>query len=275
MLLFLALAQAGMPAGIDLEAVDRWDGLAEQLLDGPPGCWEVVGRASWNWDIGRFGGNRGDAVFAGRLTDGEWSEVHLAPLGEIQRERRKTEIRVYAEEARFAPLMGRIDGARITVASDAEEVEVEAEEQAQASNVVRRTLDRIGGSAITSWAQWNDQAGGVVLHRMIPLGDGARADEAHVEVFFPGGQERPTSIDIDFPETFGSGSWPRRFKIRGAEAHLRGVVAGDHVFPASEAFRFDFGILGWWGSGAQTIVYEQIKPCPMPGATKPAPEADE
>ncbi len=259
-----------MPPGVDLEAVDRWDGLAEQLIDGPRGCWEVVGRASWNWDLGRFGGNRGDAAFAGRLVDGEWSEIHLAPMGEIQRERRKTEIRVYAEEARFAPLIGRIQGARITVASDAEEVEVQADEQAEASNVLRRTLDRIGGSAITSWAQWNDVSGGVVLHRMIPLGDHG-GDEAHVEVFFPGGQERPTSIDIGFPESFAAGSWPRRFRIRGAEVHLRGVVAGAYVFPASEAYRFDFGLFGWWGSGAQTIAYEQIKPCPAPTATPAVP----
>ena len=103
---------------------------------------------------------------------------------------------------------------------------------------------------------------GVVLHRMIPLGEGGRAEEAHVEAFFPGGQSRPTSVDVDFPDVFASGTWPRRFKIRGAEVHLRGVVAGDQVFPASEAFRFEFGLFGWWGSGAQTIVYEQIKPCP-------------
>jgi len=268
--LLLALAHAGMPPGVDLEAVDRWDGLADRLIDGPKGCWEVVGRASWNWDLGRFGGNRGDAVFAGRMQDGLWSEVHLAPLGEIQRERREAEIRVYATEARFAPLVGRLEGARITVASDAEKVELQAEEQAEASNVLRRTLDRIGGSAITSWAQWNDPMGGVVLHRMIPLGEGTRADEAHVEVFFPGGQELPTSVDIGFPQSFASGSWPRRFKIRSAEVHVRGAVAGKQVFPASEAFRFEFGAFGWWGSGAQTIVYEQIKPCAAPSPATPA-----
>ena len=187
--------------------------------------------------------------------------MHLAPLGEIQRERRKPEIRVYAEEARFAPMMGRLNGARITVASDTEQVELEAEEQAEPSNVLRKALDRISGSAITSWAQWNDETGGVVLQRMIPLGDSPNADEAKAAIFFPGGLQHPTSIDIGFPAVFRSGSWPRRFKIRGAEVHTRGVVAGDQVFPASESFRFDFGFLAWWGSGAQTIVYEQITPC--------------
>ena len=266
----LSLALAGMPPGVDLEAVDRWDGLAEQLIDGPRGCWEVVGRASWSWDLGRFGGNRGDAAFAGRLVDGEWSEIHLAPMGEIQRARRQAEIRVYAEEARFAPLFGRIHGARVTVASDTQQVEVDPTEQAEASNVLRRVLDRLGGSAITSWAQWDDVRTGVVLHRMIPLGDHG-SDEVHVEVFFPGGQELPTSIDASFPPHFRAGRWPRRFRIRGAEVHLRGAVAGQQVFPASEAYRFDFGMFGWWGSGAQTIAYEHIQPCPPSSPQPPTP----
>jgi hypothetical protein len=271
MLLLLTTALAAMPPGIDLDAVQRWDGRADVLLDGPPGCWEVVGKASWNWDLGRWGGSRGDAVFAGRLVDGQWSEVHLAPLGEISREsKREAEVRVYAKEARFAPLIGRLTGQRITVATDDTEVAVDAEEQASASNVLRTTLDRIGGAVETTWAEWDADAEAVRLHRVVPIGDGARAPEAEVTVRFPGGDELPTALDVAFPDQFKAGSWPRRFTIRDAEVHLRGAVAAGRVFPAAESFRFEFGLMGFWGSGAQTIRYHQIKACPAPeGAPQP------
>ena len=265
-MLLAAAALAAMPPGIDLQDITRWDGRAEALLDGPAGCWEVVGKASWNWDLGRWGGSRGDAVFAGRLVDGHWSEVHLAPLGEVVREKGAQEVRVYAKEARFAPLIGRITGSRITVATDEEEVEVDAEEQAEASNVLRSALDQLGGTAQTSWAEWDDAQGAVQLHRAVPIGDSPRAPEAELVARFPDGDALPTAVDVVFPEHFKAGKWPRRFTIRDAEVHLRGAVAAGQVFPASESFVFEFGMLGIWGRGAQTIRYAQIKACPREGA---------
>lgn len=275
-LLLWSTALAAMPPEVDLTRLDTWDGAAEQLLDGPPGCWEIVGKASWSWDLGRFGGSRGDAVFAGRLTDGTWSEVHLAPLGEVVRDRKGQELQVYAKEARFAPLVGKLAGRRITVATDEEKVEVDASEQAEASNVLRSTLERVSGQAITSWAEWDDLAGAVVLHRAVPIGDRARAPEAEVAASFPGGGSLANALDVVFPERFKDGRWPNRFTIRGAEAHLRGTVVAGMVFPASEAFQFEFGLLGWWGSGAQTIEYTQIKACPRgaPAAEAPAVQID-
>jgi len=260
--LLLGVALAAMPPDVDLSRLDTWDGAADKLLDGPPGCWEVVGKASWDWDLGRFGGSRGDAVFAGRIDDGVWSEVLLAPMGEVVRDRKGHELQVYAKEARFAPLVGMLTGRRIRVATDDEEVELDAEEQAEASNALRRTLDRVSGTAITSWADWDDVAGAVVLHRAIPIGDKARAPEAEVAVTFPSGDLLPSALDLAFPERFKDGTWPNRFTVKNAEAHVRGTIVSGMVFPASEAFRFDFGLFGWWGRGAQTIQYTQIKACP-------------
>jgi len=276
----LASALAAMPPDVDLSHLEAWDGAAERLLDGPPGCWELVGKASWDWDLGRFGSSRGDAVFAGRLTDGAWSEVHLAPLGEVVRDRSGTELQVYRSAARFAPLVGRLADERITVASEEPaEAEAEAEPEADdatdpddATNVLRSALDRLGGTAITSWAEWDDLAGAVVLHRAVPIGDRARAPEAEVSVRFPSGDPLPASLDVMFPPKFKAGRWPRRVTVRDAEAHVRGTIVAGMVFPATEAFQLTFGALGWSGHGAQTIEYKQIRACPTEAPT-PAEEA--
>ena len=88
-----SLAIAGAPAGVDLNDLDHWENTAEAFLDGPPGCWEIVGQASWNWDAGRFGMSRGDTIFAAQMVDGLWGEFHLEPLGEVVRERRERGLR--------------------------------------------------------------------------------------------------------------------------------------------------------------------------------------
>jgi hypothetical protein len=257
--LTLAVAVAAMPAGIDLQEIERWDDLADQLVDGPAGCWEVVGRASWSWSLGATRGVRGDAAFIGRLVDGTWSSVFLAPMGEVQTSPRQAELLLYPEESRFAPLFGALRGRRIQVQGQPPSPDDDPE--AEPANVLHSTLDRIGGSAVTSWASWDDERAGVVLHRVIGIGDSAKADEAEVLVLFPAGQELPTAIDIRFPDSFKAGSWPRRFTVRDAKVQMRGAIAGGQVFPASEAFQFDFAFFGWQGSGAQTITYERIQPC--------------
>jgi hypothetical protein len=256
------MALAAQPAGVDLNDLDAWEVAAERIIDLPDGCWEWVGQASWDWDVGRWGKSQGDAAFAGKTVDGVWGEVALQPLGELRRERRGTEARVYSDEPRFAPLVGKLHGARITVARDADDQDEEAravEENVEAVNVLRRALDRIAADAFTSSAEWDDARGGVVLHRSIPLAEG-RSEEIAFDVFFPSGGTIPSQVDLMFPARFATGKLPR-WTIRDAEVHLRGVVKGDAVFPSSEAFRFDFGFLGFRFHGAQTIVYKRIRRC--------------
>ena len=277
--LLTAAATAATPPDVDLHDIDRWEAAAERIIDLPQGCWEWVGQASWDWDVGRWGSSRGDAAFAGKTTDGVWGEVALQPLGELARERRGDEARVYSKEPRFAPLVGKLHGARITVHSDdvrdGEEEQARAvAENAEAVNVLRRALDRIGADAFTSTAEWDASRGGVVLHRSIPLADGRR-EEIAFDVFFPAGGTVPSLLDVRFPARFATGRLPR-WTIRDAEVHVRGVVKGDTVFPSSEAFRFDFGFLGFRFHGAQTVVYKRISRCRGDGPpAEPDPVADD
>jgi hypothetical protein len=262
-----------MPPDVDLEDVGRWEDQAERLLALPAGCWEWVGEVAWDWDVGRFGGSRGGAVFAGRTTDGVWGSILLKPTGELRRERgEEDEVRVYdAREARFAPLVGRFQGAQVTVAGpDGEPVEVASlDENAEAANILHSVLGSVTGEAYSSWATWDDARGGVVLHRSIPL----EHDEGEVlaEILFPGGGDLPTALELVFPAVFRSGRLPR-WTIRDATVKVRAVVQNGQVYPSSEAFSFGFGVLGFRFTGAQAIDWKKITRCPAPVAA-PAPPA--
>ncbi len=271
--LLTAAAFAQVPPDVDLQDVLGWEAAAEKLLDGPPGCFEMVGQATWAWDIGRFGGSAGDVAFLGRLDDGVWSSVHLEPMGELLREKGdRRSVRVYGREARFAPLVGKLVGARVTIAnSDGTEVEGDLEQNAKATNVLRRAMDRISSHSETSWAEWDASRQGVVLHRAVALDDGRRPPEAEVTVFFPGGRDVPTELDVSFPAKFFEGRIPA-WRISDAEVHIRGQAAGDRVFPATESFKFDFGILGFRFSGAQTIQYTRATRCSDSGSEQPVVE---
>jgi len=254
----LAPALAQTPPDVDLDDLDRWESTAEKILDLPTGCWEWVGQASWDWDTGRFGSTRGDAVFAGRTDGGVWGVVALQPLGEMRAERGRGAARVYGRDALFMPLVGRVRGERVQVLGA--ERDESLSEGVEAVNTLRKALARVSGDAFTSTADWDQERGGVVLTRTIPLAVG-RKGEIEVEVFFPDGGPAPSTLDVRFPMTFKTGRFPR-WTIRDGEAQIRGVVRGDAVFPISEAFQFEYGFLGFRFSGAQTIGYKHVSRCP-------------
>lgn len=270
-----AVALAGpMPENIDIQDVLAWEDAAEALLEMPDGCWEWVGEAKWDWYVGRWGGSKGNAVFAGRTRDGTWGSVHLQPMGEKLVGDDAPSIEVYdAKEARFAPLVGKFKGARVTVAGALKnKTEADLETNAAAANVLRVALDKFMSDSYTSDASWDEERNGVVLHRTGALANGDR-QQVEYTVFFPDGELLPTSIDVSFPSTFRTGRFPR-WTIRNAEVHIRGAVNGDRVFPTSEAFSFGFGILGMKFHGAQTVRYRRVTRCERATATTVDEEED-
>jgi hypothetical protein len=282
MWLALTLASAAAaPPDVDLNDILRWESGAERLLDMPSGCWEWVGEAKWDWDVGRFGGSKGDAVFAGRTRDGTWGSVHLEPMGELLQGPDQPLVEVYdAKEARFAPLVGKFKGARVTVDGadpsrpGVNRTEADLEQNAAAANVLRVALDRLTSDAYTSDARWDDERHGVILHREVALAEGDK-DLVDYEVFFPDGGTLPTAVDLVFPSKFHTGRFPR-WTIHDATVHVRGAINGDRVFPTSEAFSFGFSIFGLHFHGAQTVRYRRVSRCPVPAPaapTAPAPTA--
>jgi len=252
------------PDDVDLNDVLRWENAAEALLDMPDGCWEWVGEAKWDWFVGRWGGSRGDAVFAGRTRDGVWGSVHLEPLGEQVLGEHAPLVEVYdAREARFAPLVGEFEGARVTVSGAAEnKTEADLQKNAAAANVLRVALERFMGDAYSSDVRWDEARNGIVLHRSGALETGDRQLVEYL-VFFPDGEVLPTAIDVVFPKVFHTGRFPR-WTIRNAKVRIRGVISGNRVFPTSEAFSFGFGMFGFKYHGAQTVRYRRVTRCDRP-----------
>ena len=246
MLAVLALSAAlAAPEGIPWDDADVWESRWTEIYRGPPGCWEVTGRATWAWDAGRFGSNKGNAAFAGILHDGVWRDVIIRSLGERTTSKGEAPVVVYPHgEVRFIPLVGR-PSAELTRQEDVQK------------NVLMAVLDEIGGDVVTSWSDWDEGRKAVVLHREIPVRGGSRAT---MEVLFPAGVEQPQRLDLTFAQPF---SLPdrRAVRVRDAEAHIRARNTVGMTFPEAEALEFGVSVLGFQGHGAQTIRYHAFRPC--------------
>ncbi len=265
MLALLTLAAlAQVPDGVDVEDLDRWDAGADAFLDGPAGCWELVGHATWEWNFGRFGTSRGDAAFVGRLDDGVWTGFHIESMGEISRRGKQEELWTYNDEPRFAPMFGKLSGGRVTVSGDdGEVVTSRRSNDGTPGNLLRQSLDELSTDVETAYAQWDSSRSGVVYLRVVPLNDRTNAPSTEVSSFFPGGASVPTTMEVAFPEKFTRGTFPR-FKVVGARADLRAKTHGSQIFPEAEAVSFEIGVLGFRFSGAQTIQYRSARRCEAP-----------
>ena len=248
MLMFLAAlsatALAGSPVDQDASAYEaRW----QMIQDGPAGCWEVTGRATWSWDAGIRGASQGDSMFVGHLEDGVWKDFLVKSLGEDQRDRAGTVNRVFQHgEQTFVPLVGRMPTHLTGLTAD--------------SNALSWTLKKLGGDVEFADAENDEARGGVILNRTVPL-DGA-TEPVKMEVFFPGGGSLPSTLKVRFPESFSLPSF-RLAKVRDARALIRGRAFNGEVVPEAETFSFDAGVLGVHVVAAQTIRYQTFRPCGM------------
>ena len=243
MLTALALvALAGAPP--NLEDIDTWEVAAGRLIDGPAGCWEVVGEASWNYEIGKHRSARGDAVFVGRLVAGIWTDIHIEPLGEdvVSRDAPKQR-RIYHDVQRFIPLIGRVSP-----------LGEEAEDEPR--NQLRAALEELEHRTQSSWI--TTEEGRVQLHRAIPI---RGKKSARITTDFGPESDAPTAWDAAFPSGFRVPNQKLPITISDAEIHLRGRPSGESVFPTAEAYRFTLRMLGFRLQASQTVSYRRFTAC--------------
>ena len=172
---------AAMPDDISLDDPDLYEARWTWLHNGPPGCWEIVGRATWEWDAGRFGASRGNAAFLGKLEDGIWRDLVIRSLGEDVEAWGRDPVHQYAHgKLRFVPMIGRL-GPRITHDADAGE-----------DALLEDLIDQLGGSVVASHID------------SVPGGRGARirSAEAHIRGRAFGGMVFPEAESIRFQASF-------------------------------------------------------------------------
>jgi hypothetical protein len=246
----VAAALAGAPEGVNVEAVDQWEERGATLQDGPAGCFEVVGRATWDWTLGRFGGSRGNAAFVARYEDGVWLDLMVKSLGEDVWEHRDVPVRVHPHgELRFVPLVGRL----ATHYGDEDDDGI-------ADNLAQGLIEELGHGVSYAYAEWDDAKTEVRLQKVVPFGEGNNAAEATQITHFPNGDPLPSQIDTTVDQPFSLPDF-RLARVKHAEAHIRGQVVDDVVYPAVEAFELSASAVGVRIEGAQTIRYLTWRRC--------------
>ena len=243
----IAAALAAPPDGVLPEEVGQWAPYWSSIQDGPSGCWEVTGAASWDWDLGRFGITKGGAAFVGRMEDGVWQDFAIRSLGETNERPGTPPVRFYPHESmHFAPMVGRLSP------------EIFDQDRLE-DNILEQMLDTLGGPVTTTWSEWNEARQGILLHRSVPVGSGERA-EGMLTVLFPDAGTLPTELDLTLDQSFALPDHPA-VRIRSGEVHVRGRVVEGQTWPSSEAFSFAASVFGYRVWGAQTIRYQAFRPC--------------
>lgn len=266
--LIASLALGGPPADLDMDDPAPWETRAKALLDGPPGCFEVVGRASWDWRIAGMVEDRGDAVFLGVLDDGEWKDIQVFPLGRIQGKPGDTGPKTYSEGQAFVPLIGRKGSWEMTLGNNGVDTRQTTPEEGGATNVVQELLADLTGDTEVSWLSWDDTSNSLLLHQSMTVGEGRNPPEAVVTTRFPGGSTLPTAVDVKFPPEFRLGRLAR-LRVQDARIQIRGQVVDGVALPRAEAFTMKASLLGFSGTGAQTLDVRQVTPCRRAPAEPP------
>jgi hypothetical protein len=250
-----AAALAGPPVGVDLEDGQRWETAPNALLDGPPGCWEVVGYATWDHDLGRWGSTRGEALFVGRMVDGVWGPFRVFPRGEYVD---GAEAPIYVEEDRFTPFFGRVRGLRVRLDRSRDlQVDRSKDPRVEAVSTVDDVLSKLTQDVETWEVSWEEDA--VVLTRTGTAG----RKEAQVtsRTTFPGGGTIAETHSVALVGTYvHKGLFPAR--VRALDLRLEGRLEDGVVLPVRETLSFDLGLVVARVKASQEIVYRHVGACP-------------
>ena len=262
LLLWNLTAWAAKPGDLSLEDVFAWEDAANNLLEGPSGCWQVTAVADRKMvffippDMFSNGQKYEEVVRAdvtGRLEDGVWKQLawENQKLTKDQRESINPILRAFpmmAEDMDVLPMMGKLDD----------------DNGAVPSNMVREMVDDWGGRMFTSHTEWDDERDGVWLRREVPVRDKPKAPVSQVSTFFPQGGLNARSLDVIFPKSFKAGLKWIRFRLDNAQIHLRTVDVPGGIRVSEESASLLIIGLGITMGYEQTIQYTAFEPCESP-----------
>lgn len=230
-------------------------GRVDALIDGPVGCYEVVGHVAWNHQLGRFGSTRGSAVLAGRLEDGIWGPFTLFPLGEVD----EAAVRTYVKSERFTPLTGRVRRLAVRIVDRSLEVTRHYDEDVAAVATARDVLEQLRGDR-ASTLEASIASGVTTLVETVHVG--RRATGARVEATFREGVPQRWSLTLERPYVHDPLGLAR---VTDLEVEVLGTDAG---LPLAERAMFALSLAGLRATAAQTIHWRSVTPCTVPSGAE-------
>jgi hypothetical protein len=273
-MIFLALALAAPPQGVDPDDFTVWEAAADRALDGPPGCWDFTGgirvdgamhSAATGWFRGDTFKVMGIGTWTGRVVDGSWQR-----FGYVWQELSGADL-----DVPVFPLIGTIspnvvfndtpadvrEAVSEGVTLDLKSTDDDGDGPTQAINVFHEVVDSWEPAGSTTVSEWSDELAAIRLMQDIPLLKKVNSPVVAVTSIFPGGQEHPTSIDAVFPKRIQTGSWPAKVTLMDTHFHLRQQPVGEHVLPQAEGFTMTAGVLGFTFGYEQQLTYATAQRC--------------
>lgn len=254
-----------------LEDTRPWEDRARALLDGPGGCVQLRGEASFRLALYLPGGwlspgQRKDLVrrgtFLGTLDGGTWTSLAFAwedgdgegldgdalDIDELQ------------------PIVGRVppdpeeeEGGSVSIGTGDQGTQVAITQGSdRAVNMLDGLIEEIDPQVTTAYAAWEGDSRSVVLRQFVPMDQGG---DLEIQVLFPEGGA-PTSLDAVFPRRIRFREGPLTAVIRDAQLHLRGQVTPLGVLPGEEGVSMVIGALGFTFGFEQRLSYTGVRSCP-------------
>lgn len=262
----LVAAFALPPEGVDPDAVERYERLADGALNGPAGCWEFEGTVresqSWRGKAGFW--SRADetvlvdtGTWTGRLDDGVW--VRFDGFDDSE-ERRSSGLHVG-----YIPMLGRVDPKVATrngePVSEGRKDENGNVKKTDPINPLRKVISSLDASTAVSQSTWREGLSAIQLDQDIPLTDDRDPQVLHLTTLFPQGGDLPSRISATFPREIVRGSWPLKLRLYDTQLHVVQRQVRDKMLPQSETVSTVASAVGFTIGYEQRIDYRKARPC--------------
>ncbi|MEN0061511.1 MAG: hypothetical protein AAGA48_05135 [Myxococcota bacterium] len=281
---WVGTALAAAPEGVDIEAVEVWQGRAADLRKGPKACWRLSGKAETHVAVFRpptvFGrASQTDYVFEGTFSgtfeDGNWTAftADMKPTSKAAQNSEEEDVGI-DWDVPVRPLVGRApeDASSQRRRGDDTSQDDEAASASgtrEAITMLDTILDAVDADVTTTYAQWSDEPPGVELFEEYPIKDGSGRKTVDLRTFFPNGDAVPASLDVTFPKRHRIKASPVRITLLRPQLHIRTQNIDGEAVPIYESVSLAGGALGFTVGFEQVLQYERATACEAP-----APEVE-
>lgn len=270
-MLWMSLAIAAPPEGVDPDALEVWEKASGSALDGPEGCWELGGKVllTEQFETSLTGFRRASSTprtttgtFEGRIEERRWTRfvVHLDAPDER------------TIDFPIQPLVGIVPSEVVELhAPDPEGsanggVKIVRGEDGDDSttNNMASLYDALDSQTGLVDARWREDIRAIELNETTPF-KGTSDNKLLKKVsVFPEGRPQPSRVSVIYPAHLTFGTWPIRIHLYNTQAHVMQRPVGEHVFPVAETASFRATGLSLNVGYEQRLDYQTAAACSAP-----------